>query len=304
MFRCGLALLTLVLTVGCASRSQTPLSDGTLSEYLGQARELGVRAQPAPATESMAGSVEAQDPTLSAALLALAVAPGPALHRRVADRFRELKILDKAYDHYASARRLDPADAEAYEGLARIWRDWGFPHLGLTDASRAVFYAPASASAHNTLGTILTALGRAAEARQSYERAMALDPDAAYVFNNLCYLSFLEGQISRAVAECAKALRLDPSLMAARNNLALAYAADSRNDLARREFMAVGNTAAGLYNMGIVHMAGKQYGRALEAFEAARRQRPSWAAARRRASRARALAALSPGRGAAAISDP
>ena len=58
-------------------------------------------------------------------------------------------------------------------------------------------YAPHRSAPHNTLGTVLAALGRAADARRAFERALALDPRAAYVHNNLCYLSFLEGDVPR-----------------------------------------------------------------------------------------------------------
>ena len=69
---------------------------------------------------------------------------------------------------------------------------------GLGDAYRSVYYAPSSATAQNTLGTVLGAMGAVADSRRAYERALALDPRAAYVLNNLCYLSFLEGAIAAA----------------------------------------------------------------------------------------------------------
>ena len=283
-------LATLSLGYGCALRAPQHEVDGALMQYVGQMRELGVHARPPQPSGLLGSTVEAQDPVLSAALSELAVFPGPAQHRRVAERFRTLRILDAAYDHFASARTLDPTDAAAYEGLARIWRDWGFPHLGLGDASRSVYYAPAWAPAHNTLGTILAALGRGGEARRAYERARELDPRAAYIRNNLCYLSFLEGQIEQAIAECRAAVDADPDLKPARNNLALAYAAAGRDDLAEREFLAAG-TAAGQYNIGIVHLAERQYAAASKAFEAAQHERPSWAAPRERGRQTRALAA-------------
>lgn len=277
---------------GCALHAVKDNADGSLMEYIGQMRELGVHARPVQPSPLLASTVEAQDPELTAALAELAVIGEPAQHRRVAERFRQLKILDAAYDHFARARTLDPTDAAAHDGLARIWRDWGFPHLGLGDASRSVYYAPTWAPAHNTLGTILAALGRAEEARRAYEHARALDPGAAYIRSNLCYLSFLEGRIDQAIAECRAAVEADPGLRPARNNLALAYAAAGRDDLAQREFLAAG-TAAGLYNIGIVHLAEHRYVRASQAFAAAQHERPLWAAARKRASQTRALAAAS-----------
>jgi len=282
-------LLVLLLSAGCAARIAPAGTSGSVEEYAAKLRELGVRAR--PIATGNAGTVEAQDPRLSAALLDLSLRPGPDRHRRVAARFHELGILDAAHDHYSRARQLAPADAAAHEGLARIWRDWGFPHLALGDAQRSVYYAPGRASAHNTLGTILTRLGRLADARRAYERARTLDPGAAYVLSNLCYVSFLEGRPADAIASCRAALDVDPGFAAARNNLALAYAAAKKNDLAQQEFAASGDEAAALYNVGIVRLAEKQYAKASEAFEAAHDHRPSWTAARERAIQARALAA-------------
>jgi len=165
-------------------------------------------------------TLESTDRALSAALLLAAVAPTAEAHRAVGDRYRALGILDMAYDHYSRASQIDRTDSAAYEGLARVWRDWGFPELGAADASRAVFYAPDSASAHNTWGTVLTATGHRIDARREYERAVALDPDAAYAWSNLCYLSFLDGDDARAATECRAALSADPELAAALSTMA------------------------------------------------------------------------------------
>jgi Flp pilus assembly protein TadD len=282
----------LLVSAGCAARDSSSGTSGSVEEFAARLRELGVRARPAP--NGGVATLEAQDPLLAAALLELSLRPGPEQHRRVAARFYRLEILDSAHDHYSRALRLDPADAASHEGLARIWRDWGFPHLALGDAMRSVHHAPERASAHNTLGTILTRLGRLSEARRAYERARTLDPRAAHIVNNLCYLSFLDGRPTDAIDACRRALDLDPGLTAARNNLALAYAAARQGDLAQREFFAAGDAAAALYNVGMIRLAEKQYAEASEAFEAARRHRPFWTAARDRALEARALTAARP----------
>ena len=138
-----------------------------------------------PVAKSLGASVESHDQALAAALLALRLAPSAAAHRQVAAEYRRLKIDDTAFDHLTAATRLDPADAAAYDGLARIWRDWGFPDRGLADANRAVFHAPGSAAAHNTRGTLLAALGQDAEARRDFAAALALDPTAGYADANL-----------------------------------------------------------------------------------------------------------------------
>lgn len=189
-----------------------------VAKVKGAPRQPVAGVRPASSATSLP-TVEASDSTLAAALLAASMAATPDAHVRVAERYRELGILDMAHDHFLTALQLDRADASAYEGLARIWRDWGFPQLGVADASRAVYYAPSSASAHNTLGTVLAAIGHRGEARSEYERAIQLDPRAAYAMSNLCYLSFLEGDAPKAVTECQAALAVDPALAAARSTL-------------------------------------------------------------------------------------
>src|SRR4029450_5681722 len=104
----------------------------------------------------------------------------------VAKEYRRLGIMDAAFDHLTAATRLDPRDAAAYDARARIWRDWGFPELGMGDSARAVFFAPRSAAAHNTRGTLLAAAGLEVEARREFEKALALDPNAGFARANLC----------------------------------------------------------------------------------------------------------------------
>lgn len=250
----------------------------------------------APKTDtSFATTLEASDATLSALLLEVGVVPRAATHLRIAERYRELGILDAAFDHYVRARDLAPKNAAASEGLARVWRDWGFPERAAGEATRSVYYAPLWAAAHNTLGTILTRLGRGGDARREFERAVALDRQAAYALNNLCYLSFREGDVSQAFAECRAALAIDPGMTPARNNLGLLYATLKRDDLAEHEFLAAGDAAAAAYNIGLVHLAEKRYDVATQAFDAASRQRPAWSAAHQRASKTRALAAKARG---------
>jgi len=147
-----------------------------------------------PATKSFGATVESSDRALAAALTTAALVPTAAAHRAVAREYRRLKVDDAAFDHLKAALRLDPADAAAYEELARIWRDWGFADLGMADASRAIYYAPKSAASHNTMGTLLAALGQHDAARRAFETAVALDPSASFARENLRRLDELTGR--------------------------------------------------------------------------------------------------------------
>ena len=172
--------------------------------------------------------------------------------------------------YYSQSLQVDQRHAQTHDALARVWRDWGLPQLGLANAHRAIHYAPTSAAARNTLGTLLHALGLRDDARRAYRTAILLDPKAGYAFNNLCYLSFVEGKSDLAISECRTALTIDPRSHAAHNNLALIYAAIGRGDLARSEFAAGGGAASAAYNMGIVYLAQNRYADAADEFDQAR----------------------------------
>jgi tetratricopeptide (TPR) repeat protein len=282
-----------LLTVACGSHGPPRSApepgaapSDSLEVYIGKVRRLAAAAAPKKAEVA---TIESRDGELRTALNALHDGETPARHRRVAAAYRSAGVLDLAYDHYAAATRLDSRDAAAYDGLARIWRDWGLPHLGLSDARRAVFYAPGSPTVHNTLGTVLYALDQRPAARTEFERALALDPQASYALINLCYERFQASDFATAAGHCHNALRLDPASAPAHNNLALVYAATGQTQLAEAEFAVVGDAASRLFNAGIMYSAGDRYVDAAQAFDAAERLRPGWKLAGDRAEQARRL---------------
>jgi tetratricopeptide (TPR) repeat protein len=213
-------------------------------------------------------TLESSDERLKAASLLLAVAPSAEAHRQVALEYRRLGGLDHALEHFAAAVKLDPRDVVSRDGLARIWRDWGFANLALPEARRAVADAPRSATAANTLGTVLQALGQLDEAKRSYWRAVALDANAWYALNNLCYAEIMTRQ-PYAIATCERALSAAPESGVVRNNMALAHAASGDLDGARTWFRRATNTATADYNYGIVMMSERKYRDAQEAFREA-----------------------------------
>src|SRR5262245_34229959 len=259
----------------------------SLSDYMRKVRYLSAHARPLTKTEA-AETLETRDPVLAAELLEVSKAPTADGYRNLAESYRERGVLDAAHRNFNSAIALNPRDGAAYEGLVRVWRDWGLPELALGDAHRAVYYAPQLASARNTFGTVMQALGHYDEARAAYELASRLEPKAAYAVNNLCYLAFVQGRIDTAIETCGKALELDPSMTAARNNLALALAASGRIDLARNKFIEAGDRASGLYNTGLVYLAAGDSAAALNAFDEATKARPTFHLARERARQLRA----------------
>ena len=75
--------------------------------------------------------------------------------------------------------------------------------------------------------------------------------------------------LERGAFALARPRALDPTLTAAHNNLALTFAASGDLDRARREFLAAGDRPPRHYNLGIVHLAEREYASAADAFEEA-----------------------------------
>ena len=275
----GLVCLAALLLTGCAAHRNGSSAPG---------RAPGAGPDPAPRVTTFAPTIESTDERLSQALLLLASKQGADSHRRVAGEYSRLGILDMAHEHYTEAARLDPRDAGSFDALARIWRDWGMPQIGLADAYRAVRLAPESAAAANTLGTLMQSTGQLRLARQWYARAVALDPTAAYAINNFCYALIMLEQPD-AVDACRNAVKAAPRSWVARNNLGLAYAADGDLVKAREQFKQVSSAAAD-YNMGILHMAMREYRDAARQFGAALNAAPQSTLIARRARAARLAA--------------
>jgi tetratricopeptide (TPR) repeat protein len=150
---------------------------------LAKAREEALRS--GPPLRQLSLRLEATDPALTQALRNLGESRSADRHLAVAHEYRRLGILDQAFDHYMTAQKLDRRSAAAYDGSARIWRDVSRLERALADASRAAYFAPASPEILNTLGTILLAAGRPAEARETFAKVLALNPDATYARHNL-----------------------------------------------------------------------------------------------------------------------
>jgi Flp pilus assembly protein TadD len=265
-----------------------PPKDDSLASYARRLRELQAKATP---KKSLLPTIESTNPELAAALVRLAMQETAENHRLVASAYRNAGVNDYAHRHLQRALRVDPCDAAAFEGLARLWRDWGQPQLALGDVYRAMHCNPNSASLYNTLGTVFEALGQHEHARTAFERALQVDRTAVYAMNNLCYVSLQTGDTGAAKRFCEGALAIDPGMAVARNNLALALAIEGDTGGAERHLLDGPDSAQGLYNVGVLRMSLGRYSDAAKAFDIASAERPSMWMAARRAVQARALAA-------------
>jgi Flp pilus assembly protein TadD len=150
-------------------------------------------------------AVESSNPELRDALFRVMLAPTAAHHMAVARAYRKIGIFDTAYDYLARSLAQNGPDPAVHDSLARLWRDWGDPGVGLSHAYQAVSLAPEWPVAHNTLGTLLFQMGQRADARLRFETAVRLDAGAAYALDNLCTLHLADGRTREAIAVCHQA---------------------------------------------------------------------------------------------------
>ena len=266
----GTAAIVVLLTAGAVDAAPQTLA------------RVAVSSSDTPVVRAgSATTIEATRPTLGELSRTRAVNPSAENERRLAFEYVTQGILDAAFDHFQAALRLDPHDGQSHEGIARIWREWGFPALGLSSAYRAVYWLPESASAQNTLGTLLLKLDLADAAADRFERARQLDPAAAYPLNNLCYLALGRGRSADAVEWCRAAAAADTTSEHVRNNFALALATAGDLDGALDVLDASPQIAVAAYNQGVLLLAARQTDRARAALMRARTSDPTFAPALR-----------------------
>ncbi len=112
--------VAVTLLVGCAARgprAATPPSAAapgaadlgtaaSLAEYIEKVRHLSASAKP-PSAKETAETLETRDPVLASDLLLAASAPTAERHLAIAERYRDLGVLDAAYRHFTSALALN-----------------------------------------------------------------------------------------------------------------------------------------------------------------------------------------------------
>lgn len=222
------AVLLLLASTGCASRnpafSSRFITEGTPAVNVGGI-ETPVFGQPLSAPRaamppwpdittvkarpsSNLGTLEVTSGALQRALAALEAQPTSDRVLDVATAYLREGVSDRAYDHLAAGLRHDKTNAALHDALARIWRDWGFPARALSYAHAAVYYAPRSAEARNTLGTVLWALGQRDEAGKAFGASTELDPEGAYGWQNRCAVALADGRTAAAIDWCRRATAL------------------------------------------------------------------------------------------------
>jgi tetratricopeptide (TPR) repeat protein len=136
---------------------------------------------------------------------------------------------------YEEQLRLDPADREAHEALARIFHQQRRPKDALPHALRATELAPDRAGTWLLIAEIYDDLRRTHEMIEPLRKALALNPNLAEAHLNLCYALIWSGETAEARLEAQWCLARDPRSAPAHRFLAMCEREEGRPEQALEE---------------------------------------------------------------------
>jgi protein O-GlcNAc transferase len=131
---------------------------------------------------------------------------------------------------------VDPMNADANHALGLLAHQTGNHEIAAKLIARAIEKAPAKALFHANLGVVLMALGRPADAVDSYRKALKREPYLPPVQSNLGIALLELGRAEEAAQAQRRALTLDPNYADAHANLGLALGALGRQEEAMAAF--------------------------------------------------------------------
>ena len=141
---------------------------------------------------------------------------------------------------------LDPANIAAHNNLGNVLLALGRASEAEPHYRRALSLMPGLAVGHNHLGKALTALGHPADAEHCHRRACELDPGLAEAHIDLANLLVPAGRIDEAATFYAQAIALKPESAELHNSLGAVLAMRGRHDQALRSFMRARELNPGL----------------------------------------------------------
>lgn len=139
------------------------------------------------------------------------------------------------------------------------------------------------AESHNSMGIVLKAQGKYAEAIEHYQKALALKPHQPEVLSNLGNVLKETGELEAAIAAYQEAIALNPAYAEAHNNLGIAYKDQQQLESAvacyETAMRLKPNYAEAYHNLGIVLRLQDKLDAAIAYFEQAIALKPTYAEA-------------------------
>jgi serine/threonine-protein kinase len=143
-------------------------------------------------------------------------------HLELARAYDEAGRLDACQREARMAIFLRPGYWPAHDFLAKIYLKRGEYVAAANEFNEVITFAPGLTKGYNNLGSMLSYLGRADEAREMFERSIAIEPSRA-ALSNLGTLYFDERRFADAAVMFERALEQDDSRYVTWGNLGFAY---------------------------------------------------------------------------------
>jgi len=116
--------------------------------------------------------------------------------------------LDEAAQDFKRALRLEPLNADAYYGLARVADLQNNP--AAESAYRKAIEIRPTWVYYDDLGSLYYRTGRMPEAIAAFRKSIELAPDSIYAYSNLGAVYYAQGDLAQAAAQFQKALEIRP----------------------------------------------------------------------------------------------
>jgi tetratricopeptide (TPR) repeat protein/TolB-like protein len=142
---------------------------------------------------------------------------------------------EKGAKEFEQALSIDPADDDAYRGLANAQARMGKPEEAEKTFRRAIELRPQYWKGYDWLGSFYSDQGRYPEAVKAFSQAVALVPDNFMSYSNLGGAYFLEGDYGKGIEALKRSIALRPTY-GAMSNLATAYYYLGRFDDSARSY--------------------------------------------------------------------
>ncbi|MFW6163234.1 MAG: tetratricopeptide repeat protein, partial [Planctomycetota bacterium] len=186
---------------------------------------------------------------------------------------------EEAAEAYSAAVRLNPSDIGCVAAAAKAFRAAGEPAKAKACCQAYVDAWPTDPRGHLLLGDTLLADDGAAEARREFDEALRLAPDSLDALRRLVRVCIGQGAFGGGIEACEAYLKRHPEDARAWHLLAGPHAAkgglaDAQRCLARA-LRLDGDLVQARFDLGNIHLRRKDYGRAIEHFEAVAERRPS-----------------------------
>ena len=185
-------------------------------------------------------------------------------------------LAEDAQAGFLSIIQEQPDYAPAYDGLGRVYFVKGDLEKAEENFNQALRLNPQLWQSHNYLGIIKDKQKLYGQAIARYTEAIALRPDLGLLYNNLGMSYYLKGDYDKAIKAFNEGLSKDETDPRINNNLAQALIKVKRYDEALDIFKLTEKESVAYFRMGNIYLEGKEYQKAVEAFDKAVELNPKY----------------------------